>query len=126
LSKISELLKDFHEKYSPVFAGPGNDNEHHWRVRNTRREILEEECKEYADAELANDFVGVADALGDLVYVAYGTALTYGIDLDAVIEEIHRSNMTKDMPEHVGGKAVKGKNYVAPDIRKVLNGGREG
>jgi len=39
----------------------------------------------------------IAQELADLVYVAYGTALAYayGIDLDAVIEEVHRANMSK-------------------------------
>jgi len=37
----------------------------------------------------------IAQELGDLVYVAYGAALAYGIDLDAVIEEVHRANMSK-------------------------------
>ncbi len=38
----------------------------------------------------------IAQKLADLVYVAYGTALVaYGIDLDAVIEQVHRADMSK-------------------------------
>ena len=40
------------------------------------------------------DLIGIADALADIVYVVYGTALTYGIDLDSVLREVHRSNMS--------------------------------
>jgi hypothetical protein len=39
--------------------------------------------------------VAVADALADLSYVLAGTALHYGIPLDEVTAEVHRSNMAK-------------------------------
>ena len=56
--------------------------------------LLEEEVGEFVSASERRDLIGVADALADIVYVAYGTALTYGIDLDAVLHEVHRSNMS--------------------------------
>ena len=62
--------------------------------------------------------MGVADALGDLAYVVYGAALHFGIDLDAVVAEVHRSNMTKTAAGN--GKAVKGPGYRAPDLREIL------
>lgn len=54
----------------------------------------------------------LAHELADVVYVAYGTALVHGIDLDAVIAETHRSNMTKRVPDgrvarRAGGKVLK-------------------
>lgn len=60
-----------------------------------------------------------------VVYVAYGTALSYGIDLDAVLAEVHRSNMSKlgadGRPIHrEDGKAMKGPGYTPPDIAAVL------
>ena len=57
--------------------------------------------------------VSLADALGDLAYVVYGTAVAYGLDLDPIIREIHRSNMTKEIGEF---KPVKGLNYEQPDM----------
>jgi predicted HAD superfamily Cof-like phosphohydrolase len=59
------------------------------------------------------------------VYVAYGTALVHGIDLDAVIAEIHRANMTKLGPDggvtrRADGKVLKGEHYRAPDVSEVL------
>ncbi len=55
----------------------------------------------------------LAHELADVVYVAYGTALVHGVDLDAVIAEIHRSNMTKigpdgQMARRADGKVLKG------------------
>jgi predicted HAD superfamily Cof-like phosphohydrolase len=67
----------------------------------------------------------VAHELADVVYVAYGTALVHGIDLDEVIAEIHRSNMTKLGPDgqvarRADGKVLKGDHYRAPDVSAVL------
>lgn len=57
--------------------------------------------------------------------VVRGTALEYGIPLDAVVEEIHRSNLSKlgvdGRPvKRADGKVAKGPNYFRPDIAKVL------
>jgi predicted HAD superfamily Cof-like phosphohydrolase len=57
-----------------------------------RRNLINEEAKEFNEAETIRD---VKDALGDLLYVFYGAAITYGIDLEPVVDEIHRSNMSK-------------------------------
>jgi hypothetical protein len=56
--------------------------------------------------------------LGDLVYVVYGAALHFGINLDAVVQEIHRSNITKSPAGN--GKAVKGPRYEPPAIGYLL------
>ncbi len=58
------------------------------------------------------------------MYVAYGTALAYGIDLDAVIEEVHRANMSKlgddGQPVVRDGKVVKSARFQRPDVAAVL------
>ncbi|GIH02958.1 hypothetical protein Rhe02_10250 [Rhizocola hellebori] len=91
-----------------------------------RVSLLEEEVGEFADATAARDIVEIADALADIVYVAYGAAITYGIDLDAVLEEVHRSNMTKLGDDgkpiyRADGKVIKSANFRPPDIRQVLH-----
>jgi predicted HAD superfamily Cof-like phosphohydrolase len=60
-----------------------------------RISLLEEEFNEYVASATVGDLIGIADALADIAYVAYGTALTYGIDLDLVLSEVHRANMSK-------------------------------
>ncbi len=40
----------------------------------------------------------VPDALGDILYVAYGAGLTFGYDLDDYFADIHESNMSKFAP----------------------------
>ena len=101
------------------------------RVR-LRIELVEEETREFVEAASARDLVKIADALADLVYVAYGSALVFGIDLDPVIAAVHASNMTKQrrpagqVDPHVGtvhaeaGKLWKGPGYTPPDIAAVL------
>jgi len=71
--------------------------------------------------------VKVADALGDLLYVVYGAALEWGIPLDDVVAEIHRSNMTKDVgATRADGKITKGPGYEPPDLAAVLDRARRG
>jgi predicted HAD superfamily Cof-like phosphohydrolase len=93
--------------------------------QDLRIRLVEEETSELREAIEAADLVAVADALADLVYVAYGTALHYGIDLDAAIAEIHRSNMSKagrrsGTALRGDGKVLKSPTYSAPNLRTVL------
>ncbi len=86
-----------------------------------RVDLLREEVDEYAEAVAAGDLSGLAHELADVVYVAYGTALTYGFDLDAVVAEVHRANMSKLGADgkpvvRADGKVLKGPNYHAPAI----------
>ena len=91
-----------------------------------RQALIEEEVGELAAAARAGDLVGVADALADIVYVAYGTAHVYGIDLDAVLDAVHISNMTKLGADgrpvrRPDGKILKGPDYRPPEIAAVLH-----
>lgn len=80
---------------------------------------VEEEARELREAVETGDVVGSADALADLAYVVYGAAWRFGIPLDAVVAEVHRSNMTKTATPG-DGKAVKGPGYSPPDVARVL------
>ncbi|MGW0474348.1 pyrophosphohydrolase domain-containing protein [Streptomyces coeruleorubidus] len=90
-----------------------------------RRELLAEEAAEVAEVSVTGPLDRLAHELADVVYVAYGTALVHGIDLDAVLAEIHRSNMTKIGPDgsvsrREDGKVLKGEHYEAPNVTGVL------
>lgn len=93
--------------------------------RNLRKRLLAEEYEEYMNAEFDNDLIEVADALADLIYIACGTAVAYGIPLDKVFEEVHRSNMAKLVDGkpiyREDGKVLKPEGWTAPDIAGVLN-----
>lgn len=90
-----------------------------------RQRLLVEETAEVGEAVAGDDLAAIAQELADVVYIAYGTALTYGIDLDAVITEVHRANMSKldanGRPMYrADGKVAKSDRYQPPDIRAVL------
>ncbi|MBO0813847.1 MAG: hypothetical protein J2P30_01635 [Actinobacteria bacterium] len=88
-------------------------------VRDLRMALLTEEVRELYDAAMRGDIVKIADGIADVVYVAVGTAVAYGIPFDAVFREVHRSNMTKvNTPDEA--KLVKGPDYEPPDIAGVL------
>lgn len=60
-----------------------------------RLKLIEEEFLELQKAFVNKDIVEISDALADLQYVLLGTAITCGINLDPVFQEVHRSNMSK-------------------------------
>lgn len=121
-----DLVREFMEKFGhPVFDEPQLIADADWE--EMRVELIREEVKELEDAVASRDLVGIADALGDLEYVVNGMALGCGIDLPAVVREIHRSNMTKLGQDgkpiwREDGKVLKGPGYEEPDLEKVLYG----
>lgn len=127
-SRAGRQVGDFHRAYGlPVRDVPTIEVGAEQLV--LRQALIEEEVAELAAAAAAHDLVGVADALADIVYVAYGTAHVYGIDLDAVLDEVHASNMTKLGADgrpirRADGKVLKGPAYVPPNIAAVLAGER--
>ena len=78
-----------------------------------------EELTETFTAMDKQDMVSIADGLADLLYVAFGTAVAYGLPMDKIFQEVYRSNMTKGKSK-VMGKSVKGANYDPPNLLKVL------
>lgn len=93
--------------------------------RELRKKLLTEEYEELLEAEQNDDLVEIADALGDILYIVYGTAVSYGIPINDIFEEIHNSNMSK-LDEHgkpiyrEDGKILKSDRYFKPDIKKFL------
>jgi predicted HAD superfamily Cof-like phosphohydrolase len=117
-------LAQFHRAFNlPMRQLPSADVDE--AVAKLRVALIEEEVGEFVAASERSDLLGIADALADIVYVAYGTALTYGIDLDAVLQEVHRSNMSKLDSDgkpliRDDGKVLKSERYFPPDIKSVL------
>lgn len=140
-----ERVREFMEKFGhPVYDEPQLIGDQLWEVM--RLELIREEFCELLDAlgyeDSANeiravylnpdedyagrrDIVAAADALGDLEYVVNGAAIGMGINLPEVVEEIHRSNMTKLGPDgkpiyREDGKILKGEDYEPPNLIDVL------
>lgn len=115
----AELVRSFHERFGLTMASrPAAPSA---ELAALRQRLLNEEVAEVGEAAARGSVVEVAHELADVVYVAYGTALTYGIDLDAVIAEVHRANLSKLAPSgEADGKARKGEHYRPPDVEGVL------
>ena len=94
------------------------------KTRILRMRLLSEEFVEYNTAEHDNNFIEVADALAELIYIACGTAASYGIPLNAIFEEVHRSNMAKLVDgkplKREDGKIIKPEGWKPPDIEKII------
>ena len=93
-----------------------------------RYKLMREENEEYLEAANNGDLVEVADALGDMLYILCGTIIEHGLQhkIEAVFDEIQRSNMSKlgDDGEPIyreDGKVLKGPNYFKPNIETILN-----
>jgi predicted HAD superfamily Cof-like phosphohydrolase len=123
-AKIAAAVAEFHKSFNlPMQSSPtteiGDD------LARLRIALLEEEVGEFVTASEKGDLIGIADALADIAYVVYGTALTYGIDLDSVLQEVHRSNMSKLGADgkpllREDGKVIKSEQYFPPDIASSL------
>ena len=86
--------------------------------------LIEEEFKETVKARNESDIVEVADGLIDLVKVIAEYGESCGFPMQALWDEVHRSNMSKVVDGKVirrdDGKILKPDSYVKPDIAKVL------
>lgn len=90
-----------------------------------RLALIKEELGELKEAMLENDIVETADAIADILYVVYGAAVAFGIDIDEVFQEVHSSNMSKLDEDGNAifdemGKVMKGPDYFRPNIAQVL------
>jgi predicted HAD superfamily Cof-like phosphohydrolase len=87
---------------------------------------MQEEFDELKEAMAAGDLAAVAKEMADLLYVTYGTAVSYGIDLEPVFQEVHRSNLSKiGGYKRADGKWVKPPTYSPADIESILEVQRE-
>jgi predicted HAD superfamily Cof-like phosphohydrolase len=117
-------VADFHRAFNlPMRQSPSADVDK--SLAKLRVALLQEEVGEFITASEKGDLVAIADALADIAYVVYGTALTYGIDLDSALREVHRSNMSKlgnDGKPLIrdDGKVLKSERYFPPDMASVL------
>lgn len=124
---MKSLLQDvraFHEACDvPVATSLGFPSRERIELR---QRLLREEYLEWLAAVSERDMVEVADALADMVYIIVGTALEFGIPLDRVWDEVHRSNMAKVDPvsgkatKRPDGKVEKPKNWTPPNIERAM------
>jgi predicted HAD superfamily Cof-like phosphohydrolase len=110
------LVKEFHKKYGhPAPDKPGLLNN---ELLEFRIGLLEEELDEFIRASWADDLPAMVDALVDLIYVVYGTAVAMGVNLDPIFAVVHKANMEK-IPNGQD-KPIKPEGWKEPDIVEEL------
>ena len=126
MQKQLNAVKEFHTAfaigYSENLKADLGENKNMLRFN-----LMKEENEEYLEAVQNNDLVEIADALGDMMYILCGTIIEHGLQhkIEAVFDEIQRSNMSK-LDENGNpiyredGKVMKGSNYFKPDFSKIL------
>lgn len=129
MSKLRDKIKSV-EEFHNVFKIGNAD-----RVKlidekdyTLRYNLIKEENDEYLEACKNGDIVEIADALGDQLYILFGTILKHGLEhkIEEVYDEIHRSNMSKLDEQgnpifREDGKILKSNLYFKPDIKKILD-----
>lgn len=115
------MVGEFHDTfdmYNGLEYGPHFPPD---RVMELRNDLLVEELKELIDAVKEGDLTAVADALADTLYVTYGWAIAYGIDIRPIFREVHRSNMEKlGGGKREDGKILKPRGWNGPKVHKLL------
>jgi|TARA_B100000949_G_scaffold214951_1_gene210850 predicted HAD superfamily Cof-like phosphohydrolase len=95
------------------------------KINELRFNLIKEELEELRIAIDTKNLVEVADALTDILYVAYGAGHAFGINLDKCFDEVQQSNMSK-LDDHGNpiyndsGKVMKGPKYFKPDLSKFI------
>lgn len=96
-------------------------------ITRLRFELMKEENEEYLQAVKEQDLVEIGDALGDMLYILCGTIIAHGFQdkIEAIFDEIQRSNMSKLGADgkpiyREDGKVLKGPDYFKPNIEEIL------
>ena len=118
-NKVKNFMNTYGQEVKERATFPEN------KIVQLRIDLIEEELNELKEAVKNNDIVEVADALTDILYVTYGAGHSFGVDLDKCFDEVQRSNMSKLGVDgkpiyNESGKVMKGPDYFAPDLKKII------
>ncbi|HET9963240.1 MAG TPA: MazG nucleotide pyrophosphohydrolase domain-containing protein [Nitrospiraceae bacterium] len=113
------MVEEFHRKFEiAVSDSPCLPAE---ATRILREKLIQEEFDELKEAMAKQELVGIAKELADLLYVVYGTAVSYGLDMDPVFREVHRSNLSKvGGYKRADGKWVKPSTYSPAHLAPIV------
>jgi len=121
------LRKSDRVRYFTQSVGQPIDVEPTTELALLRQTLVLEEAKEVS-AELLRpeiDKAALTKELADLLYVVYGTAITFGLPLDVVFNRVHISNMSKLVDgkplKRADGKVLKGPNYQPPKLDDLFD-----
>lgn len=124
MNPMQKSLKEWCERFGDYDADRISNPPYH--VQTLRRNLMKEELSEVLQAMDSGNVVNVAAELADLLYVVFGTAVAYGVDMQPVFDEIHRANMSKLNPDgsvtkNEYGKIIKPPTYRPADVASVID-----
>ena len=113
------MVLEFHKEFDIHVADtPTVPDE---KTEALRVRLIQEEFAELKEALEEKNLPNIAKELADLLYVVFGTAVSYGIDMEPVFQEVQRSNMSKvGGYKREDGKWVKPATYSPADIPPIL------
>jgi len=120
-----EMVLEFHKTFGVEINKKFSPN-----LVQLRHSLIREEFRE-VDEELFPHHAGRPDEkkltkeLADLMYVTIGTAITFGLPLEEVFAEVHKSNMSKLTKEgyvlrREDGKVLKSDQYQEPNLERYF------
>ncbi len=117
--EAQHMVLEFHKEFDIHIAHTPTVPED--KTKTLRVRLIQEEFDELKEAFEEKDLSNIAKELADLLYVVYGTAVSYGIDMEPVFQEVQRSNMSKvGGYKREDGKWVKPVTYSPADVRPIL------
>lgn len=122
IKSVTEFMELFKRGYSKVPTLGTKE------TQELRYKLLLEELNEYKEACDDGDMIGLADALGDQLYIILGTIIEHGFQdkIEQIFDIIHQSNLSK-LDENGNpiiredGKIVKSSLYTPPDLTEIIN-----
>ncbi|MBH0177673.1 MAG: hypothetical protein HP491_07350 [Nitrospira sp.] len=118
------MVQDFHRKFDILIrTAPTNLPD---EIQQLRVRLIQEEFDELKESMATGNLASVAKEMADLLYVVYGTAVSYGIDMKPVFQEVHRSNLSKvGGYKRADGKWIKPPTYSPAKLEPILDAQRE-
>jgi predicted HAD superfamily Cof-like phosphohydrolase len=118
------MVEEFHQKFEILIqTAPADLSD---ETKQLRLRLIQEEFDELKESMAGGNLASVAKEIADLLYVIYGTAVSYGIDMKPVFQEVHRSNLSKiGGHKRADGKWIKPPTYSPATLEPILDAQRE-
>ena len=117
-----EMVEEYHQKaglhINAKYESMGNLD-----IINLRKTLIKEEALEVIEATEPEHLL---KELADLVYVAYGFAVTFGWNLDESVKRVHENNIGRmkqpdgSIKRREDGKILKNKTYPKVDLSDLV------
>lgn len=119
MNKMQEQVRDFRSMAEQVIGDIHNPK---LQDKNLVCNLITEEARELIYAINGGDLEKTIREICDLLYVTFGAAVAFGINIEPFFDEVHRANMQKASgPKRDDGKREKPEGWQPPDIKGLLS-----